>query len=173
MIGAGGIATDAQPPRQFSLAGIKSQPSAEDDYASNALSDERVVRLSELFRRTRERCLLVYRSRLNPVKTSARLRARIKIAGSECKIGEAKRICGVGFLGGDQPAPKPLFGPIRSAERHRTHDAVSIHHRGPLLVSHSAVRILAFLNDIGKRSFQFGVVRHLRAVRLLTLRDGG
>ncbi len=60
---------------------------------------------------------------------------------------QAERVPGVGLLGRDYPAPRPLIGVRRSGEHDGNHETVPIHHRRPHVEIEAAVGLIAGLNQ--------------------------
>ena len=141
VIGAGGVAADAERPEQAVLV-IERETAAEGDDATDLPANQGIVGRAEF-----RGIAAVERGQVDgigcreAVEIAGGLRAGVEIGGRKRIFGEAQRVGGVGLLGRDGAAPEPLVGwRGLAAEGERADDAIAGDERGPFVVVEAAVR---------------------------------
>src|SRR5665213_3165289 len=134
MIGAGGVPTQTNPAYDLSIRRIESEPAPEYYDAANGLADHGIVGGAERGRVADHGGRIGRLAGRKAVEALSRLRCRKDVCSGKSIVAPAKTVCGIRLGRGDYSTPRPLIGARCSGKNNGTHDAVAVHHRGPLLI---------------------------------------
>src|ERR1700683_2234125 len=142
MVRAGGVAADSNGTEKLALRVVERQTPAKYVHTADATAKHRIVRLPIVIRIASVSDERVYGvTSLQPEQAASRLHSAVKIRCGQRELRQTERICGIRFLGRDNPAARPLGAAIRAGEGNSTHHAVAIHDGAPHIQVESTVRL--------------------------------